>query len=142
VTIRSATPADFHLILELLRSADLPTTGVEKHLNNFLVAASDGRIIGCVGLEVHGEAGLLRSLVVKPEFQHQGVGRRLCEEVLRLFRGMRLKEVYLLTTTAQGYFERLGFQKVERELVDEGVKRSDEFSAVCPETATCMRLPL
>jgi len=50
--------------------------------------------------------------------------------------------VYLLTTTAQQYFQRLGFETVPREAVDPAVTASAEFGDSCCATAVAMRLAL
>ena len=48
-------------------------------------------------------------------------------------------EVWLLTTTAQRFFERSGYERVSREDVPDEVRMCKEFTILCPSTAVCMR---
>jgi amino-acid N-acetyltransferase len=43
--------------------------------------------------------------------------------------------VALLTETADGYFERFGFDRVDREQLPSAVSASPELSGACPDTA-------
>jgi len=57
-------------------------------------------------------------------------------------RGVR--EIYLLTTTAQRFFERLGYARVPREAAPVAIQRTQEFSTLCPSGSAFMvkRLPI
>ena len=57
-------------------------------------------------------------------------------------RGLGLGSVWLLTTTAAGFFDQLGFARVERGSVPPELQASPEFATVCPGSAVCMRLAL
>ena len=48
----------------------------------------------------------------------------------------------LLTETADDFFSALGYRVVARESVPEAIRRSAEFRALCPASATCMRKAL
>lgn len=135
--IREATPGDFDLALRLLRAARLPTAGVAEHLSSFLLAcAPDGNVVGMAGLERYRSSALLRSLVVLPSWRGQGLGRRLVtSQLARLAPGT---PVYLLTTNAEAYFRRLGFEAVPREEVRAEVTASAEFQGACPQSATIL----
>ena len=50
--------------------------------------------------------------------------------------------MYLLTTTAEDYFPRFGFEVIDRSEADERLKESAEFRGACPDSAVCMRLSL
>lgn len=98
----------------------------------------DGAVSGAVGLEVYGSQGLLRSLCVKPEERGKRTGARLVEAVTAEAMAAGISELYLLTTTADQYFERHGFARVERASVDGPVLKSIEFASACPKTAVVM----
>jgi len=130
-------------MLDLLRSADLPTEGVVESLADYWVALEepDG-VVGLIGLEIHGPDGLLRSLVVHPDQRRRGLAARLCSELFGRARAELLRAVYLLTTDAAEYFTRHGFASVERSDVPVGIRESQEFSTLCPVSAVVMRLSL
>lgn len=142
VSIRPARPADLEAIGELLAGAELPTAGVADHLSGFMVAEVAGQLVGLAGLEVHGDDGLLRSVVVDPAFRGNGLGARLTERVLDAARAARLGRLYLLTTTAEDFFPRHGFRRIQRDDASPDVKRSVEFREACPASAVTMVLDL
>lgn len=142
VTLRPAGPADLTWAFRLLERADLPTAGVAEHFGRFVVAEQEGRIVGVAGLEVHGDAGVLRSVAVAPALQGTGLGRRLTEAILASVRDSGLRRLYLLTTTADGYFPRFGFRRIDRGEASPEVQGSVEFSEACPASAVAMVLDL
>jgi N-acetylglutamate synthase-like GNAT family acetyltransferase len=140
--LRGATATDLPALEDLLRSVDLPTAGVAEFVERFVLAEAAGRVVGAAGLEVHGRDGLLRSVAVDAGMRGNGLGARLTDRVLIDARTTGLRRVYLLTTTAEDYFPRHGFRRIERDLVSADVQRSVEFREACPASATVMVLEL
>ena len=110
-----ALEADLSFIVSLLESYHLPISDVHDHLKNFIVASTDGRIIGCIGLELYGSECLLRSFAVEKAFGKQGIGGNLYRRALVLAQEHRASTVHILTTTAASYFKRLGFVDADRK---------------------------
>jgi len=50
----------------------------------------------------------------------------------------RGKGIYLLTTTAERFFERLGYARVLRDAAPVAIQRTQEFSALCPSNSAFM----
>lgn len=143
VTIGAARPDDRDALLALLEAAGLPVSGVaDQFPRAFVSARIDETLVAAAGLEVHGNDGLLRSVVVAPAYRSTGLGSKLVAERLQAARGQGLGAVYLLTTTAPDYFRRFGFEPALRDHAPEALKRSTEFAAVCPASALCLRHPL
>jgi amino-acid N-acetyltransferase len=128
--------------IALIASCDLPTADLGTSPVELTIALSGDALIGVIGLEVVRDVGLLRSLAVAPDARHRRVARALCEHVLVAARDRRLGVLYLLTTTARGYFERLGFKTLSRDDVPEGLRGTAEFRELCPSTATAMHKPM
>jgi amino-acid N-acetyltransferase len=127
----------------LLLRAGLPTEGLEEQFPGaFVVAKQHGEVVGAAGLERYGELGLLRSVVVAEQCRRSGVGRRLVRNRLDAAATAGLARVFLLTTTAGPYFERLGFVAMPRADVPPILARSTEFARVCPASATCLAYAL
>lgn len=139
---RRARPVDLPAIEALLTALDLPVAGVAEHLEGVRVAEEDTTLLGVAGLERHGHVGLLRSVAALPSARGQGVAARLVGEVLDQARRLELETVYLLTTTAEGYFPRFGFVEVPRSGAPAALLASREFQDACPGSATLMHLPL
>jgi len=142
VELRSARESDLPAMLGLLGRAQLPTAGLGDARSEFVLAESDGKLVGVVGLEMYGPSALLRSAAVEEDWRGSGVGRVLVERALDLARERGIDDVFLLTTTAEHYFPRFGFSCVSRDSVTPGVKSSIEFQEACPASATVMRKSL
>lgn len=140
VSFRAATADDLPAVLGLLEAAHLPLAGVSEHIRNFVLALEDGQLVGCAGLEVYGEAGLLRSVAVAQNYRSRGIGAKLTAEVLAWAEGRGASSVSLLTSDAQDYFPRLGFVRVERSELPPGLAQSEELKGACPDTAVAMTL--
>jgi amino-acid N-acetyltransferase len=137
--VRSATAADYSAVIALLEGAGLPTAGVPGTLVDFLVADTGDGLSGAIGLERYGSGALLRSAVVRPGDQGTGIGAALVRELLDRARDDGLREIYLLTTTAERWFPRFGFTRIAREQVPDAVRGSVEFREACPASAAVMR---
>jgi N-acetylglutamate synthase-like GNAT family acetyltransferase len=142
LTLREAVAADLDAVESLLTESELPTAGVREAFDSFVVVEVAGRIEGVAGLEIHGRDGVLRSVAVAPSLRGTGVGAQLTERVLDLARSRQLRRVYLLTTTAEGYFPRHGFRRIAREDASADVQQSVEFREACPASAVAMVLDL
>lgn len=136
--IRPARSADLPAMEGLLRASHLPVEGVGEELPHFLTAWQDGRLAGMVGLEVHDGFGLLRSAAVDIGSRGTGIGRALVERVLAEAASYRVREVYLLTNTAERWFTRFGFRHVDRGDVPEPIRATAEYRELCPASAAVM----
>lgn len=142
ITIRHAEARDLEAVFALLRGTGLPTEGVHEHFRRFFVTESEGTIIGCVGMEVYERVSLLRSLAVAKDRQSRGLGSQLTQYIIAEAARLGVREIVLLTTTADRFFRRFGFEQIAREEAPREVYNSVEFQSACPATATCMRLRL
>ncbi len=140
--ITRATVFDTENILALLKAHHLPTGDIETSNITFYVILEDSRLLACAGIEEFGDVGLLRSVAVQEEQRGKGVGRKLIDLVLLKAKKSGIKELYLLTETAEGFFERKGFSKLGRELAPEHIETSSEFAEVCPASAVFMKKEL
>jgi amino-acid N-acetyltransferase len=137
--IDRARASDAEAVLGLLRQNHLPIDGLTEHLATTLVARQDERVTACASLEVYPDGALLRSVAVSAALQGRGLGQALTAAALRLAEELNLPAVYLLTTTAEGFFPKFGFERIERQAVPQSVQTSIEFTSACPSTATDMR---
>ncbi|MEI7771315.1 MAG: arsenic resistance N-acetyltransferase ArsN2 [Chloroflexales bacterium] len=141
-TITPADPADLPAILDLLTQHGLPHAGLAQHMDAALVARDGAAIIGSAALERYGDAALLRSVAVAPARRGHGLGQRLTAAALDLAHRLGVRQLYLLTTTAEGYFPRFGFRPITRAEVAPAVQASAEFTGACPASAVVLALDL
>jgi amino-acid N-acetyltransferase len=140
--VRRATTGDLVEIETLLHSLELPVAGVRDWVERFWLAARDGEIIGVAGIELYAGGALLRSVAVAPAWRSTGVARTLVERSLAQARTDGARDAFLLTTTADRYFPRLGFIEIARDAVPASVQHSVEFREACPASAVVMRRAL
>lgn len=140
--IESATRRDLPEIRSLLERLHLPLAGVDEHLATMLVARDGEQIVGTAGLELYADGALLRSVAVEPDQQGKQLGHQLTEAALRLATSRGANIVFLLTTTAERFFPKFGFEQVNRDQVPTSVRESVEFQSACPASATVMRKQL
>lgn len=126
-------------IVALLDGAGLPTADLlEEQLEHFFFIGPRPSPHGVVGLEIHDGAALLRSLAVSPDHRATGTGSRLVSHAEDYARSTGVKTVYLLTTTAEAFFARRGYRRIERSEAPESIRSTREFSDICPASSAFM----
>ena len=139
ITIELAEKDNLNLLQSILEQNNLPTDDIYNNSIRFFVAKKNDRILGLVGLEVFKPFGLLRSLAVIDEFKNKQIGKKLVEYLISESKSEEIKELYLLTTTADKYFSKFGFIQIEREQVPGSIKQTEEFKSICPDSAVVMK---
>ncbi len=123
----------------LLAAAKLPTEDLdETMLRHFFYAGSHSAPRGLVGVEILGTEALLRSLVVAYQSRGSGLGRALAEHAERYAQAQGVTALYLLTNTAESFFERLNYARIGRDAAPDTIKQTSEFASLCPATSAFM----
>lgn len=139
--LRRATLADAREITDLVNywfqeTGDvLPRTldSVCESIRNWVVVEDEDEIVGCGALIILGpELAEIRSVVVRPGYQGNGVGRQIVEQLLEDAKDIEVPTVFTLTK-AVGFFERMGFTETEKELFPRKVWRDCVHCAKFPE---------
>ncbi|MBN8773344.1 MAG: amino-acid N-acetyltransferase [Thiobacillus sp. 63-78] len=117
-TLRAATIDDVGGILGLIEPLERDGILVwrsrerlEMEIERFLVLESDNVIAGCVALYPFPEeqAAELACLVVSSEFRGRGFGDRLLAEAEKRGKKAGFKQLFVLTTRTEHWFEERGF---------------------------------
>jgi len=122
--------------LPLLAECGLPVSDIFSPAQPlFFGARSEGALVGVVGLEAYAPFALLRSLAVAPAFRRRGLARKLvaCVESQAEQRG--IKELFLLTTTAENFFLGLGYSLASRSAAPAVIQCTAQFSGLCPSSS-------
>jgi amino-acid N-acetyltransferase len=123
----------------LLQAQGLPVSDItDEHLEHFFFIGSDGSPTGLVGVEMYGTEALLRSLVVAENARTRGVGAALVQHAEEYASSRRVGAMYLLTTTAEKFFERLGYERIDRSRAPTSIERTREFASICPASSAFM----
>jgi amino-acid N-acetyltransferase len=97
-----------------------------------------GELIGSGGLELYGDAALLRSVAVKENQRGKELGKKIIDDLVSHAQKANIANIFLLTETAKDFFLKRGFEVIGRNEVPDSIKASSEFSHVCPASAVCM----
>jgi amino-acid N-acetyltransferase len=146
VTIRPARVSDVAAIHALIRIfAERKLMILRSHAELYetireLVVASDdaGRILGCAALHVFAaDLAEVRSVAVDPSAQGHGLGRLLIDRCWEDAGALGVPSIFTLTT-APGFFENCGFERVPKEDLPHAIwgecVRCPSFPE-CPEIA-------
>ena len=137
--IECARGEDIARVIALLESCSLPAQDIKPgHMDAFLLMWEGEAMVACAGLEMYGEAALLRSVAVRPDLRGAGMGSQLVGAIEARAASNGVRKLYLLTTTAEEFFTRLGYERTDRSSSPEAIQSSREFQTLCPSSAVCM----
>ena len=121
--LRAATINDVPRIQEIINShAELGRMLFKSYAQLFedlrdfgVYEEEDGRALGCVALTIiWADLAEVRSLAVDAGAIGRGIGRKLVEWSVEEARRLQIRRLFALTYE-QGFFERLGFEVVQKE---------------------------
>jgi amino-acid N-acetyltransferase len=96
---------------------------IYEMLREFVVAEDDGRIVGCVAVDIFwSDLAEIKSLAVVPERCGQGVGRMLVEAAEADAGKVGVKKLFALTYE-KGFFLSRGYEPIDRDTLPEKVWR-------------------
>lgn len=123
-----------------LQEAGLPTDDLtEPGRSFFAYDMVTGERVGYGGFECMGRDVLVRSLVVLPHVRQRGLGGGMLALLLRRAFDKGGREAWLLTSTASPFFERAGFNQVERSSAPPAILATRQAVSLCPASAALFR---
>lgn len=127
----------------LLASNGLPVSDLtDLSAPDCLVATIEDHVVGAVGLQIFGPYALLRSLVVADDQRGHGLGGELVDRIESLARDRGIKQLFLLTTTAESFFAQRGYSSADRQSAPDAIRGTQEFSSLCPASSAFMHKDL
>ena len=116
--IREANLDDLAAISQVLKQSDLLALDALAPGTRYWIAEDgEGHALGCAGMEFGNAAVLLRSVAVLPAFRKRGLGEQLMNCALVSAASQGYRRVYLFSMRSGGYWQRLGFYKVDPQEV-------------------------
>jgi amino-acid N-acetyltransferase len=123
----------------VLGAAGLPTADLtDAHMEHFFYSGNAAAPLALVGVEFCGEDALLRSLAVAPHLRSSGLGSALVERAEAHAREQGTRSIFLLTTTAEDFFRRRGYQSADRASAPAAVRATREFADICPASSALL----
>ena len=127
-------------IRRLLTDGDLHHEDITTaQLKHFLLGW-DGptKLVAVVGLEIKNRSALLRSLAVDADYRSRGIATKLVGKIEGYAKSMEVDTLYLLTLTAEAFFEKCGYRQIARDSAPAKIQETTEFRNLCPASAVCM----
>ncbi len=88
-----------------------------------LKASTEGRIVGSVRAHVEEDTCFVGRLIVHPDFQGQGIGTRLMNEIERAFQGVARFELFTGHRSERNLYlyRRLGYEPCRQERISDAL---------------------
>ena len=125
-------------LIRLLTQLGLPAEDVDEPGRTFFRFEDDAGLIGYGGWEGRGADRLLRSLVITPARQRQGLGSTALAKIEFYAHQSGAERLHLLTTTAAMFFRSHGYLDAVRSDAPDSIRASNEFTSLCPASANYM----
>lgn len=138
--IISLNQSHTEIINDILSKSNLPTADIDLNNQLFIGYSEDEQLKGIGALEVYDNCALLRSLAVIDNGKKRGIGSKLVSALIDKAKTENIEQLFLLTETASAFFLKKGFKTIDRVEVPESILASEEFSKLCPTSASCMTL--
>ena len=139
VSLSRPQVADIEALLQL---CDLPFEDCQLQVDNFAGIIVAGKLIATGALQYEGSVALLRSIAVHPNSRGRGLAGTMTRYLLEQARAREVKQLYILTETAETYFGRFEFYPILREAAPASIRATQQFQSLCPASAQAMRLDL
>ncbi len=134
LALLSRAGPDYARMVAALAAADLPTSDLEEgHAEYF--AFGDSAFGGIVR---HGAVGLLRSMVVSAHRRGLGTGSALLAALTSHAHDTGVRDLWLLTASAEPFFSRHGFRTASRGEAPNAIANTSQFRDLCPASAILM----
>ena len=126
-------------VKQLLFACELPVSDIQLSRSLlFFGCRSTSELVGVVGLEFFGSVALLRSLAVSPPHRNCCLGKSLVVFAEAHAASLGVQSLFLLTTTADEFFSKLGYAPASREDAPLPIKSTAQFSGLCPASSSFM----
>lgn len=126
IEIRPASAAEFLAIFERLKTIPMQWADIDPVRSLFQAAFDGDHIVGFARFEPDEHGALLGSLYVEPAYRKAGLGQAIVEYVEELTRQRGLTQLFVFSTEAGGFFQRLGFVETPVEKTVQTIPHSPQ----------------
>lgn len=138
MNIVPASQNSFSAAIDLLKKNNLPTEDIDPGKQLFVIEEGDN-VIATVAVEYNFDTAFLRSLAVAEEKRSSGIGAAMVDFIEGYVQKQGVQSIYLLTTTAEDFFSKRGYNTADRADAPNFIKNTTEFSVICTSSSTLMK---
>ena len=93
---------------------------VATNIRSYVLAKEDGKLVGYTALHIHSKRlAEIRSLIVDEAYRGKKIGQRMVEFTLEEAKALGVEEDVLVLTYLPDFFQKLGFQEINKEVIPE-----------------------
>lgn len=127
----------------LLKEGGLNTSDIDDLSNLvFMGCYDDDSLVGVVGLELYRSVAALRSLAVAKKNQRSGLGTALVKAAEYYAAGKEIQHLFVMTTKAVGFFEKLGYRLYPRSEAPAMIAKSALYASMPISSAFLHKMTL
>ena len=138
VSLRMLAPWEYGQAADILSAAGLIADDLSGATVSMFGLYEGQKTVAVGGFERYGREALLRSMVVLPGLRNRGLGAVLLEKLESLLSAGGIDTLWLLTMTAEAFFQKHGYRRVERSRAPAAIRRTTQFHSLCPASAALM----
>jgi len=138
IVIKELSRSSLSPAQNLLANAGLAYSDLIESRVNLFGIFKNKRFVAVGGFEIFPDCAFLRSVAVHPQWQKQGLGQQMVRHLENILKTKNIQHLYLLTFSAQHFFEKLGWEIIDRHKVPQSIRQTTQFSGLCPATAIAM----
>ena len=98
-----------------------PKAMLYERIREFIIAEDENELVGVGALSIiWKDLAEVRSLAVKDTYHGKGLGKEITERLIESAKDLGIEKVFTLTYQ-EGFFKKLGFEEVEKEIMPQKV---------------------
>lgn len=136
--IHTLDHSEIHLAKELLLANSLPVSDLDDAPIQFFGIKEKNRLIAIGALEIYDDNALVRSVAVHQTHRNLGYGKQIVRYLEKKAIELKINKLFLLTTTAKNFFNKLDCISIQRDLCPPEILSSGQFRDICPKSASCL----
>ena len=118
---------------------------VATNIRSYVLAKEGEKLVGYTALHIHSKRlAEIRSLIVDEKYRGQKIGQKIVEFTLEEAKALDVEEEVLVLTYLPAFFEKLGFNEINKEAIHEHKIWADCIKCihfpVCNEIALVYKL--
>ncbi|MGT2508790.1 GNAT family N-acetyltransferase [Cupriavidus basilensis] len=109
ISIRAAVTGQAPQIISILEQCGLDASALNLFATTFHIAVTESLIVGCAGVERHGDTAIIGPVAVLADYRDRGIASSLVQAALMRARAGGCRQAVMLAMRFATYFSRHGF---------------------------------
>ncbi|MGT2508781.1 GNAT family N-acetyltransferase [Cupriavidus basilensis] len=142
ISIRAAVTGQAPQIISILEQCGLDASALNLFATTFHIAVTESLIVGCAGVERHGDTAIIGPVAVLADYRDRGIASSLVQAALMRARAGGCRQAVMLAMRFATYFSRHGFTLMPRRALPAEVQASQAYQWQANPSDVCMKYDL